>query len=93
MTKNGRFGMLRKVRNIEASMHRWEAALRLAGVGFFVGSSIVLGVLGGRWLDNRLNTEPVLLIVGLLGGVIVAFFGVHRMLLPLMGKKRNKENG
>ena len=74
-------------------MHRWEAALRLTGVGFFVGSSIVLGVLGGRWLDNRLNTEPVLLIVGLLTGVIVAFFGVHRMLLPLMGKRRNKENG
>ena len=73
-------------------MSRWVAALRLTGVGFFIGGSIVLGVFAGRWLDSRLDTSPVLILVGLLLGIVVAFYGVYRMLLPLVGSKRDKEN-
>ena len=74
-------------------MSRWVAALRLVGVGFFIGGSIVLGVVAGLWLDNRLNTGPILVIVGLILGVAVAFYGVYQLLLPLIGNKRGKENG
>ncbi len=73
-------------------MSRWVAALRLTGVGFFIGGCIVLGILGGFWLDNRLSTKPVFMIVGLLLGIMVAGYGVYQMLLPLIGNKRNKEN-
>ncbi len=66
------------------------AALGLAGVGFFVGISILGGVLGGLWLDNKFNTSPILVIVGLLLGIVVAFYGVYQMLLPLLGNKRNR---
>ena len=74
-------------------MSRWVAALRLIGVGFFIGGSIVLGVFAGRWLDSRLNTEPILVIVGLILGIAIAFYGVYQMLLPLIGNKQDKENG
>lgn len=74
-------------------MSRWETALRLTGVGFFIGGSILLGVVLGRWLDNKFNTRPILVIVGLLVGIVVALYGVYRMLIPLMGNKRNKEKG
>ena len=84
--------MLSKVGNIEVSMSRWVAALRLVGVGFFIGGSILLGVMAGSWLDSRLNTEPILVIVGLLFGIAVAFYGVYQMLLPFMGNKQSKEN-
>ena len=73
-------------------MSRWAAALRLTGVGFFIGGSIVLGVVAGLWLDSRLNTSPILVIVGLFLGIVVAFMGVYQMLLPLIGSKRGKEN-
>jgi len=73
-------------------MGRWEAALRFIGVGWFIGISILLGVLGGRWLDSKFGTEPILVIVGLIFGLVVAFYGVYRMLLPLMHGKRDKEN-
>jgi len=63
-------------------MGKRVAALRLVGVGFFIGGSIVLGVVVGLWLDSRLNTEPILVIVGLILGIIVAFYGVYRMLRP-----------
>ena len=65
------------------------AALRLVGVGFFVGISILGGVVGGLWLDSKFNTSPILAIVGLLLGIVVAFYGVYQMLLPLLGNKRN----
>jgi ATP synthase protein I len=73
-------------------MSRWVAALRLVGVGFFIGGSILLGVVAGLWLDNRLNTSPILVIVGLFLGIVVAFYGVYQMILPIIGNKSNKEN-
>ena len=73
-------------------MSRWGAALRLIGVGFFIGGSILLGVMAGLWLDSRLNTEPILVIVGLILGITVAFYGVYRMLLPFIGNKRDRGN-
>lgn len=73
-------------------MSRWIAALRLVGVGFFISGSILLGVVVGIWLDDKLNTGPILVIVGLILGIVVAFWGVYQMLLPLIGNKRDKEN-
>jgi len=73
-------------------MSKWVAALRLIGVGFFIGGSIVLGVFAGLWLDSKLNTSPILVIVGLILGVVIAFYGVYQMLLPLIGNKQGKEN-
>ncbi len=72
-------------------MARWVVALRLVGVGFFIGGAILLGVVTGLWLDAKFNTEPILMLVGLILGITVAFYGVYQMLLPLM-KKQNKEN-
>jgi len=74
-------------------MQRWAAALRLVGVGFFIGGSIVLGVVAGLWLDNKFNSGPIWVIVGLFLGLVIAFYGVYQMLLPLMNNKQDKENG
>jgi F0F1-type ATP synthase assembly protein I len=84
---------LRVGAGIEANMSRWMAALRLVGVGFFIGGAIVLGVVAGLWLDDRLNTSPALGIVGLFLGIVVAFYGVYRMLIPLIRDKKNGESG
>ena len=73
-------------------MSRWVAALRLTGVGFYIGGCIMLGTLGGLWLDNKLDTKPIFLLIGLVLGVIVAVFGVYQMLRPLLGNQQDKEN-
>ena len=67
-------------------MSRRVAALRLVGVGFFIGGSILIGVFVGRWLDIKFSTQ-FFWILGLILGIVVAFYGVYRMLLPLMGSK------
>jgi len=84
--------MLPKVRNIESGMRKWLVALGLTGVGFFIAGSIILGVVAGHWLDSKLSSEPIWTIVGLILGIVVAFYGVYRMILPLTRNKRNKEN-
>ncbi len=71
-------------------MKRRVIALRLVGVGFFIGGSIVLGTGFGYWLDGKLNTRPIFMIIGLLLGIAVAGYGVYQMLLPLI--KRNGDN-
>jgi F0F1-type ATP synthase assembly protein I len=73
-------------------MFRWQAALRLIGVGWFIGISILLGVLAGLWLDGKFSTKPLFVIVGLILGVVIAFYGVYRMLLPLLSNKQNEED-
>jgi F0F1-type ATP synthase assembly protein I len=73
-------------------MHRWQAALNIIGIGWFIGLSILLGVLGGLWLDNRLGTQPIFIIIGLLLGLVVTGYGAYRMLLPLLKSKGNKED-
>ena len=61
-------------------------------MGWFIGISILLGVGGGLWLDNKFGTRPILVIVGLILGLVVALYGVYRMLLPLVRRKQDKEN-
>ncbi len=66
--------------------------MRLVGVGWYIGLCILGGVWGGFWLDSKLNTKPILVIVGLLIGVAAAFYGVYRMLLPSMTNRQDKES-
>jgi F0F1-type ATP synthase assembly protein I len=76
----------------EIGMHRWQAALNIIGIGWFVGLSLMGGMLGGLWLDSKLNTEPLFVVVGLVLGFTVAGYGVYQMLLPLLRNKNDKEN-
>lgn len=84
--------MLLEVRSIECGMGRWRVALKLVGVGWYVGICIVLGLVAGRWLDNMLDTR-LLWVIGLVAGIFIAFYGMYRMLLPFTSNKRDKENG
>jgi F0F1-type ATP synthase assembly protein I len=74
---------------VEVGMSRWIPALRLIGVGFFIGICIVGGALVGWWLGDK---KPLFMIIGLVVGLVVAFYGVYQMIRPLMSDKRDKEN-
>ena len=74
-------------------MNKLIPALRLTGIGFFIGACILLGTFAGLWLDGKLNTEPLFMIGGLVVGLVVAIYGVYRMIRPLMNNKQDKENG
>ncbi|MFA5760971.1 MAG: AtpZ/AtpI family protein [Dehalococcoidales bacterium] len=73
-------------------MNKWRSAMRYIGVGWYIAISIAGGTLGGLWLDNKFDTKPVFIITGLFIGLIVAFYGVYRMITPLMKDVKDKEN-
>ena len=70
-------------------MSRWIPALRLTGVGFFIGICIAGGAFAGWKLSNE---KPLFMIGGLVVGLAVAFVGVYRMIRPLMNDRQDKEN-
>jgi F0F1-type ATP synthase assembly protein I len=62
----------------------WATALKLTGLGWYVAACIVIGVAGGVLLDRWLGTLPIFTLVGTIGGSVIAFWGVFRMVLPVL---------
>jgi F0F1-type ATP synthase assembly protein I len=71
-------------------MNKWIPALRLTGIGFYIATCIVGGTLAGWWLGGK---KPLFMIIGLVLGLIIAVYGVYRMIRPLMKNNQDKENG
>ena len=61
---------------------------RLTMIGWFVGVSIAGGALLGWWLDGRLGSAPLLLVVGILLGIAIALAGMMRILSDFGKAKR-----
>lgn len=79
-------------------MNLWVLAVRLTGLGWYVGLCIVFGVVAGLALDGLLETKPLFMLLGILLGSVVAFWGLYKMVQPLMnaaatqGKNDNGSN-
>jgi Putative F0F1-ATPase subunit Ca2+/Mg2+ transporter len=61
--------------------------LQVLGVGWYVALCLLGGIMGGLWLDNHFNSRPVLTLVGLVGGSALAFYGMYRMVAPLVRRE------
>lgn len=60
--------------------------LRLLGIGWFVALCLLGGVFGGLWLDDKLETSPLMAMVGLGGGLVTAGIGTYRMLMAVVNR-------
>ncbi len=65
-------------------MNRRLLALRLTGLGWYVASCIVVGVVGGVLLDEWLGTKLLFTLLGLAFGTTSAFYGLIKMIQPLI---------
>jgi Uncharacterized protein conserved in bacteria len=54
------------------------SASGFAGAGIQLAVALVVFVLAGNWLDNRLGTSPVFVLVGVFIGGGAAFFSFYR---------------
>lgn len=57
-------------------------AADLMGVGVQLVISILVFLFAGRWLDDRLGTSPLLLILGVFVGFGASFYSLYRRLNP-----------
>jgi F0F1-type ATP synthase assembly protein I len=65
-------------------MNRRLLALRLIGLGWYVAACIVIGVVGGVLMDQRLGTKLLFTLLGLALGTTSAFYGLIKMIQPLI---------
>lgn len=63
------------------------------GVGLQFAASILLFLFAGRWLDEKLGTEPWLLLAGVLVGAVAGFYSLYRQLVVAPRDRRRHEEG
>jgi hypothetical protein len=69
-----------------------RTVLRLTGIGWFVALCLLGGGFGGIWLDGRLGSKPLLTLLGLGAGLIVAGIGMYRMLMAVVSEGREPKD-
>ncbi len=72
-------------------MNRLPPTARLIGIGWYFAVCIVAGVIGGALLDRVAGTEPLLTLLGLTLGLILAFYGGYQMLMEVIRPKKDKK--
>ena len=61
-------------------------------MGWYVALCVVMGVLGGIWLDKKIDTSPLFTLIGPILGLVVAFYGIYKMMVPLLQDNGVKGN-
>ena len=57
--------------------------LRLSTLGIELGLLVMIGLIGGQWLDKKFGTAPWLLLAGMLLGLTAGFRTIYRALKGL----------
>ncbi|MBO19998.1 MAG: hypothetical protein CL732_05600 [Chloroflexi bacterium] len=70
-------------------MDRRLLALRLTGLGWYVATCIIIGVVGGVFLDKALGLKPLFTLLGILFGTTSAFYGLFKMIQLLIKPEQN----
>ncbi|HAG11018.1 MAG TPA: hypothetical protein DCK76_06465 [Desulfotomaculum sp.] len=59
-------------------------------LGFQVAAPIVIGILGGQYLDSKLGTGPWLMIVCLFLGLAASITGLLRLVENIFGEEKKE---
>jgi ATP synthase protein I len=71
---------------------KWVPGIKLIGVGFYICACIIGSTLAGMWLDSKFGTKPIFILIGLILGLVFAFWGVYQLLIPIIrDNNKNKE--
>ena len=60
-------------------------------IGMIMIIPIFAGLFGGKWLDDQLNTGNILLLVGIILGVIIAFLNLYRYTMKDIKKRSDRD--
>lgn len=69
---------------------RSAAVFQFIGIGWYIGICVAGGAFGGRWIGQKIDgstTEAIATLLGLLLGLIVAFYGTYRMVKQITSEE------
>jgi ATP synthase protein I len=71
----------------------WQKSVREVGpyidLGIRLALSIIIGVFGGLWLDKKIHTTPLFLLLGFALGAVSGFWSIYRSIYV---KDQNNQN-
>ncbi|HWP02419.1 MAG TPA: AtpZ/AtpI family protein [Gemmatimonadaceae bacterium] len=62
-----------------------------AAAGFEFAASVLLGLLAGQWLDKKLGTAPLFLLIGVLLGMAAGFWNLYRLSAKLQQRSPSQD--
>jgi Uncharacterized protein conserved in bacteria len=68
-----------------------EAFAFIPQISFTIVTPIILGALAGHWLDGKLGTGMIFLLILLCLGIAGGFYGAYRQMTILGGWKKQTE--
>ena len=75
--------------------HSWQQSIREVGpyldLGMRMALSLVVGVFGGLWLDRKIHTTPLFLIIGFFFGSIAGFWSIYRTIYIKNQKNQDRD--
>lgn len=63
----------------------------VAGMGLQFAISILLFLLAGQWIDRKLGTEPLFLILFVFLGAGASFYSIYRKLMGLQRREQERK--
>ena len=63
----------------------WFSIAQFTGMGWYIATAITVPTLLGAWIDGKAGTEPWFLLISLLLGIVVAFYGTYKMATGYLG--------
>lgn len=60
-------------------------------LGFLIALPLVLLLIFGLFLDRKLKTTPLFLIIFVISGFVITFFNVYYLILPFLEKRSNQK--
>ncbi|WP_280770513.1 AtpZ/AtpI family protein [Salipaludibacillus daqingensis] len=62
-----------------------KAFALMTTISSYLVGSIILGVFGGRWIDDRFDGGGLYLVLGMLVGLATAIYGIFKAVQQFMG--------
>jgi F0F1-type ATP synthase assembly protein I len=69
----------------------WISTAQFMGIGWYIAAAIVAPTLLGVWVDGKVGTAPLFLLIGLLFGVVVGFYGTYKMAFGFVTGTRDSD--
>lgn len=66
----------------------WRAFGIFGAIGIELAVCIVAGLFAGRWLDNVMGTDPLFLIIGILGGLFIGILSMIILIKQYLGDSK-----
>ena len=67
---------------MKSTRKKWQQSIKQIGPYFDLGLrltvAMVFGLFGGLWLDRKIHTTPLFLILGILFGAVSGFWSIYK---------------